>query len=100
MITGHKYLNLDVSVINVSALIIKKLKKDNFLQYEELLGFVVSVLGKNSKEVFIYALNFLFLVDKIQYFAEIDAFQWKQTEINNSSNDNKTKSVLKISSNR
>jgi hypothetical protein len=78
MIKGHKYLNLDVSVINVSALIIKKLKKDNFLQYDELLGFVMSVLGKNSKEVFIYALNFLFLVDKIQYFPEIDAFQWKE----------------------
>jgi hypothetical protein len=80
MIRGHKYLNLDVSVINVSALIIKKLKKDNFLQYDELLGFVVSVLGESSKEVFIYALNFLFLVDKIQYFNDIDAFQWKSAE--------------------
>lgn len=87
MIRGHKYLNLDVSVINVSALIIKKLKKDNFLQYEELLGFVVSVLGDNAKEVFIYALNFLFLVDKIHYFDDIDAFQWKDANteaINNS----------------
>ena len=80
MIRGHKYLNLDVSVINVSALIIKKLKEDDFLQYEELLSFVVSVLGKNSKEVFIYAINFLFLVGKIQYFPDIDAFQWKQKQ--------------------
>ena len=80
MIRGHKYLNLDVSVINVSALIIKKLKKDNFLQYDELLGFVVSVLGDKSKDIFIYALNFLFLVDKIQYFNDIDAFQWKSAE--------------------
>lgn len=80
MIKGHRYLNLDVSVINVSALIIKKLKKDDFLQYEELLGFVVSVLGKKSKEVFIYALNFLFLVNKIQYLPEMDAFQWQQKE--------------------
>ncbi|MFK7950022.1 MAG: ABC-three component system middle component 8 [Saprospiraceae bacterium] len=78
MIKGHKYLNLDISVINVSALIIQKLRKDNFLQYDELLGFVVSVLGENAKEVFIYALNFLFLVDKIQYFDDIDAFQWKE----------------------
>ncbi len=99
MITGHKYLNLDVSVINVSALIIDKLKKDNFLQYEELLGFVVSVLGKNSKEVFIYALNFLFLIDKIQYFSEIDAFQWKQKEVKRN-NNNKIESVPKTSSNR
>jgi hypothetical protein len=78
MIKGHKYLNLDVSVINVSALIIKKLKKDNFLQYDELLGFVVSVLGENSKNIFIYAINFLFLVDKIQYLSDIDVFQWKE----------------------
>lgn len=77
MITAHKYLNLDMSVINVSALIIDRLIKNDLLTHDELLANVLSAFGKNSKEVFLYALNFLFLVDKIIYLSEIDAFQLK-----------------------
>ncbi len=77
MITAHKYLNLDMSVINVSALIIDRLIKNDLLTHDELLANVLSAFGKNSKEVFLYALNFLFLVDKITYLSEIDAFQLK-----------------------
>lgn len=80
MITPHKYLNLDVSVINVSVVIISKLKKDNLLQYDELMGFVISVLGKNAKEVFPYALNFLYLLGKIIYLYDLDTFQLNETK--------------------
>lgn len=75
MITAHKYLNLDISVINVSALIIDKLKKNNLLKYDELLGFVTDALGKGVKEVFPYALNFLFLLNKVHYLPELDTLQ-------------------------
>jgi hypothetical protein len=75
MITAHKYLNLDLSVINVSALIISKLKGHNLLQYDELLGATMSVLGEKVREVFPYSLNFLFLVGKISYLDKLDAFQ-------------------------
>jgi hypothetical protein len=78
MITPHKYLNLDLSVINVSALIIKQLKKHKLIKYDELLYLVISQLGKKTKEVFPYAINFLYLLDKIIYHdGELDAFELK-----------------------
>ncbi len=80
MITAHKYLNLDISVINVSALIIDKLKKNNLLKYDELLGFITDALGKSVKEVFPYALNFLFLLDKVHYLPELDTLQLNETK--------------------
>jgi hypothetical protein len=80
MITAHKYLNLDLSVINISSLIIDKLKKNNLLKYDELLGIIVSILGEKSKEVFPYALNFLFLLNKISYFSELDTFELNETK--------------------
>jgi hypothetical protein len=75
MITPHKYLNLDLSVINVSALIIDKLKKHSLLTYDELLNMTINALGKNAKEVFPYSLNFLFLLDKLHYSSQLDVFQ-------------------------
>ena len=75
MIATHKYLNLDVSVINVSALIIEILKENNVVQYDELLNIVIAALGKNAKEIFPYSLNFLYLVNKIEYITELDAFR-------------------------
>lgn len=81
MITAHKYLNLDLSVINVSALIIQELKNNSLLQYDELLKSIVGALGLNAKDVFPYALNFLFLLDKIIYHkGSLDAFQLNETK--------------------
>ena len=80
MITPNKYLNLDLSVINVSALIIDKLKKNSLLKYDELLTLTLSTLGKNAKEVFPYALNFLFLLNKLSYLPELDLFQLNETK--------------------
>lgn len=80
MITAHKYLNLDLSVINVSALIIDKLKKNKLLNYDELLSLVIYALGKSAKEVFPYALNFLFLLNKLSYLPESDQFKLNETK--------------------
>lgn len=78
MITPHKYLNLDLSVINVSALIIQQLKEHKLIKYDELLYLVMSQLGKKTKETFPYAINFLYLLDKITYHdGELDAFELK-----------------------
>lgn len=79
MITAHKYLNLDLSVINLGAVIIDKLKKEKLLQYTELQSLIVTALGEKAKEVFPYAINFLFLLGKINYLTELDAFQLDET---------------------
>lgn len=80
MITAHKYLNLDLSVINISALIIDRLKKDGVLKYDELRQNVIRTLGEKAKEAFPYALNFLFLLDKLVYIPHLDAFELNETK--------------------
>lgn len=80
MITAHKYLNLDLSVINISALVIEYLTKHRLLQYDELLKISISAYGEKAKSVFPYALNFLFLVGKIEYSIELDVIQLNETE--------------------
>lgn len=79
MITAHKYLNLDLSVINLSAFMIDKLKKNSLL-HDELLSLMTANYGKEAKEVFPYVLNFLFLLDKITYLPELDLFQLNETK--------------------
>lgn len=74
MITANKYLNLDLSVIMISSLIIKHLKKNKFLKYDELSLLVVAELGEKSTEVLLYAVNFLFVLGKVSYDQETDAF--------------------------
>jgi hypothetical protein len=78
MITAHKYLNLDICVINLSALIIQELLPQKVVRYDALLTKVVTTLGAEAKNVYPYALNFLFLLDKIQYHIKNDSFQLKQ----------------------
>jgi hypothetical protein len=80
MITAHKYLNLDFSIINISALIIEKLQKNNLLKYEELSKLTINELGEKSNDLFFYAIDFLFLMGKIVYLPEIDAFKIHETQ--------------------
>lgn len=78
MITLDKYFDLKNSVINVSATIIKTLQKINVLTYDELEMEIHKTLGKDSINIFPYALNFLFLLNKIDYNNSIYSFTIKK----------------------
>ncbi|PDS27036.1 ABC-three component system middle component 8 [Flavobacterium branchiophilum] len=74
MIKPNRHTNPDYSVINISALIIKILKSQYSIEYEKLLGKVTNELGEKAKENYPYALNFLYLLDKIKYHEQTDTF--------------------------
>jgi hypothetical protein len=74
MIKPNRHTNPDYSVINISAFIIKVLKAQYSIEYEKLLGKVINELGDKAKENYPYALNFLFLLDKIKYQEQSDTF--------------------------
>jgi len=78
MILPDKYLNLKNSVINVSAFIIMSLQKINILSYSELENEVCKQLGQDAKQIIPYALNFLFLLNKIEYYSNIDSLRIKK----------------------
>lgn len=78
MITPDKYFDLKNSVVNVSASIIRALQKINVLSYDELENEVCKSLGQDSKNIFPYALNFLYLLNKIEYNNSIYSFTIKK----------------------
>lgn len=78
MITPDKYLDLKHSLINVSACVIKDLQRIKILSYSELENEICKLLGEDTKHIFPYALNFLFLLDKIEYNKNIDSLSIKK----------------------
>ena len=76
MITPHKYLNLDLSVLNTGGLILNIMKQLNMMKYDELLNKILLERGEAAKEVFIPALGFLFLFGKIEYHKDIDTIEF------------------------
>ena len=78
MITPDKYLNLKHSIINVSTFVIKSLKRIRVLSYSELENEICRQLGQDVEYIFPYALNFLFLLDKIEYSLDIDSLSIKK----------------------
>lgn len=77
MIEANKYLNLDLSVLHISSKIIGELKENDIIKYDELLKSLQSRIGDEVKQVYTSSLSFLFLLGKIEYYEEIDAFSLK-----------------------
>jgi len=75
MIKPDKHTNLDFSLINVSAFLLEELRISPTISYNELSKSVIDNIGEKAKEVYPYALNFLFLLDKLNYSIESDSFQ-------------------------
>ncbi|TXJ24668.1 MAG: hypothetical protein E6Q24_15965 [Chitinophagaceae bacterium] len=76
MITPHKYLNLNLSILNLGGLIIGLLKEGGATKYDELLNKVILARGENAKDVFIPTLSFLYLLGKIEYRKDIDTIEY------------------------
>ena len=76
MIAPHKYLDLNLSLLNLGGLILNIVKEDGVVKYEELLDKVILARGISAKEVFIPTLSFLYLLGKIEYQKDIDTIEF------------------------
>ena len=74
MIKPDRHINPDISVINISAFILKQLNAFYDVDYDVLLKKVVDELGVEAKENYPYALNFLYLLGKLEYLEKTDSF--------------------------
>jgi hypothetical protein len=63
------------SVIHVGGLILKTLKDNGILTFDELLSILMGKIDVKVKEIFLPSLSFLFLLGKIQYHQQIDSFE-------------------------
>lgn len=76
MIAPHKYLDLNLSLLNLGGVILNIIKEDGAVKYDELLEKVILARGSSAKEVFIPTLSFLFLLGKIEYQKDIDTIEF------------------------
>lgn len=73
MITPEKYMNLNLSVVNIGGIILKSLSRCPIQKFDDLENMVVNIQGEDAKYVFNQALSFLFLLGKIDYQSSSDA---------------------------
>jgi hypothetical protein len=70
-------MDLKFSVLNVSSLIIKELKKqkDEKLKYHELYLKICNEVDEEINELFLDSLSFLFVLGAIEYKKEKDSVE-------------------------
>ena len=76
MLKPHKHMNLNLSIIRVSALILKDLMQKGIVQYDDLLDKLIKKLGSDVVYVFPNALSFLYIRNVIQYHPINDSFEY------------------------
>lgn len=74
MIRPTKYTQLRLSVLNIASVIFKEINTLKTISYDELLQKAESALGDDVRHGFVYALDFLYALGRIDYDAEADAF--------------------------
>lgn len=80
MIKPDRHTNPDYSVINISAFILRQLKSQYNVSYDKLLEKVIKNMGEQAKENYPYALNFLYLMGRVNYKITTDTFSYNETK--------------------
>ena len=83
MLKPHKHMNLDLSIIRISALILKDLTQKGIVQYDELLNKLIKRVGPDVVYVFSEALSYLYIRNVIQYHPINDSFEYLLRRNNN-----------------
>ncbi len=78
MIKPDRHTNPDISVINISAFILMQLNEHYSISYDKIVGEIVNTLSEEARENCPYAINFLFLLDKLVYDNKTDSFKLKK----------------------
>lgn len=70
-----KHTNLQYSIVNISANILKLLKENTIIEYTELLDVLKQKIGDEVGEVFLLSLSFLYMHKKVEYIKDLDAIR-------------------------
>ena len=75
MLKPSKHADPSLSVLNIAGMTIEILQQSKILTYDDLLASLTYRTSGSVKEVYHYALSFLYLVGKLEYIPEIDALR-------------------------
>lgn len=73
MLTPNKHTKVEYSVIYISGIILRYLKKENVIKYDDLKEILSSNIGIKAKARFNTSLLFLYSIGKIEYLKGLDA---------------------------
>jgi hypothetical protein len=77
MLTPRKHLDLEVSVLRVAALMLRELHRKGVVELERLRQLVLKRTGSDGEIAFLPALNFLYVLGKVDYHLMNDTVEYK-----------------------
>lgn len=77
MIRPAKHLNLNNCVLRAAAVLLAQLRNERICSFSDLRGSLEN-LGEDADVVFMPTIHFLFLLGKIEYFAQTDSFEYRE----------------------
>lgn len=80
MLRPDKHTNLDYSVLNISSFILKRLMIKDVYTYNDLYLKVKDEMSDKALINFPYAINFLYLLGKVEYLDQTDSFILNETK--------------------
>lgn len=76
MITPSKHLNLELSVLRISAYLLQRLRRYRVVSVSEATSFVETKLGPDAKVYLSASLNLLYLLGRIAYHSHNDSLEY------------------------
>ena len=76
MITPTKHTDIRYSILFISNKIIKYLKRENIIKFNDLIDMLVAEFGNKVKNNINESLLFLYALNKIDYIKELDAISF------------------------
>ena len=78
MLLPRKHLDLDTSVIRISAIMLRELGRKGVIEFEKLRATVIRRVGADGELMFLPALNFLYLIGKVEYHLKNDTVEYRR----------------------
>jgi len=80
MITPSKHTDIRYSVLFLANKIIKYIKRENIIKFNDLIEMLIADFGNKVKNNINETLLFLYALNKVQYIKEIDAISLVEKE--------------------
>jgi len=77
MLTPRKHLDLNTSLLRIAAIMLKELHKRGVIEMMTLKQKVIRRVGSNGELMFLPALNFLYLLGKVEYHVQNDTLEYR-----------------------
>ncbi|ODS83254.1 ABC-three component system middle component 8 [Devosia sp. 66-14] len=78
MITPQKHMNLDVSVLRVSSLALREVRRRRVMEFQSLRSKIVRLVGSDADLVFLPALSLLYLLGRLEYHPKNDSLEYRE----------------------